>query len=295
MIRGNKRGQMNISNIIVGIFVFIVIIFVMIVAFNLSAGKDFGSALDSATTNFQTFFSKILVPLFSSLLNIQSKAVDVDGLLIVLTFIMLAIILVATFDMVNFFGEDERGKIIDIVIGIIMAIIAVRYMPTGMWSSLTSPTVALVPTMLVALPFAALIILSIKIKNTIAIKVLWLGYTVFMAYLTFFIGGEIFAPFTGGGMANGMKIVYGIFFILALVMLFFDPVVMRYLRQEQAKWSSAKGMSKYALLQRAKLQKENKDWIEYRNEFTRGSAEYAEATKAIKENQKKISDLGGEF
>jgi len=282
-----KKGEVGISQIISGFFILMVVLFVILTAVNYSKTSDFGSALDNTSEGFKTFFEKILTPLFSSLLNLD-QAVN-NKLLVVLTFILLSVILVGTLDTVSIFGEDNKGRIINITIGVIMSIIATRYMPGNLWDSLVSPTVALVPTMLIALPFAALIILSMRIKNNLGIKVLWLGYALFMTYLTFFIDGSWFS----GGMANGgMKWIYFIFFCLALVMLFFDATVRRYLRQEKVNLDLAKGLSVEALSERARLQGEIKEKIGLRNQFTSKSQDYKDMTKNIEDLKKKVKELG---
>ena len=252
----SKRGSGDsLSKVIGGIFILFILVFVVLTISNYDSSQEnaFSNALDESTKSIEIFFDKIFIPLFGTILGINE--LDGNKLLAVLSFFMLAIIITSVLGFVNLFGE--RSFLPNLFIGIAMSIIAVRYMPSDIWSSLTSPTVALLPTMLVALPFAFLIILSMKIKNPIMLKVLWLSYFVFMGYLTFFVesGEEM------GLAAGAMKWVYGIFFVLAGVMLFFDANVRKYLIKERESVKLGHAVSEAELQERLKIRARIKELI----------------------------------
>jgi len=276
----NKRGEMGISQVLVGLFLLVIVIFAVTTMINYTKTSQFGPSLEKTSESFKTFFTTILTPLFSTLLNLNVVQ-ESDQLLVVISFIMLAIILIATFDSVNIFGEDNKGKIVNIAVGILMSLIAVRYMPKNLWESLTAPTVALVPTMLVGLPFAVLVILSMKMKRPLGIKVLWLGYAVFMGYLVFFTDITL-------GVA---KLIYGVFFALALIMFFFDATVRRFWHIEKNKLTLEDDLNKMNVKTRFHLRREIREWQRIISDSSSSDADVALAKSELKKASKKYGDV----
>ena len=139
----------------------------------------------------------------------------------VLTFILISIIVVGTLDSVNIFGDNQKGNMINLAVGIIISIIGVRFMPSNMWESLTAPSSAFVATVLVGAPFLAVFFVTMKIKHTLARKLLWLFYLIFMSYLIFTASG-----------GNDFKWIYTIFLASAVVMLFAEGIIRVYINKQ---------------------------------------------------------------
>lgn len=236
MINSNKRGQSQSSiSTIFGGLLLIFVIAIGIVAYN--NNWDFGSATDTVSSAFMG----VMGPLFNALLGLDSAGNN--AFLMVLVFIMISIIIVGTLDSFTMFGDDVRGKTMNFLIGIIVSIIGVRFMPKDLWASLTAPSSAFVATILVGLPFFALIFVSLKAKSMLARKLLWLFYLVTTAFLWFKTSGQY-------------GWIYGIFTALAAVMLFFDSTARKFFFKEKAKSDVAKQEADIDLMGRAVVRDE---------------------------------------
>src|SRR3989344_9164949 len=234
-----KRGQAGVTQIILGLLVLFIIIVVGVAAFNTTnSGSSFPDALSESMNSVSTGFINVLGPAFNIILGISDNTDTNTAFLMIITFILISIIIVGTLDSVNIFGESTGAlggsNLINLAVGIIVSIIGVRFMPQDIWLSLTAPSSAFVATILVGAPFLAFFFVTMKIKFPLARKLLWLFYVIFMSYLIFFpgvVGRDQIAP---GGL-DDFAWIYMIFVVLALVMLFFDSTVRRYIGREKRK------------------------------------------------------------
>jgi hypothetical protein len=276
-----KKGQTNTISkfvgIIAGVFLLAVII-VSVVQGSLTGGLN--EVVDFTTNTFGPFFSFIL--------GLEGNNAG-NAFIATLTFILLSIIIIGTLDSVNIFGEDKQGGLINLAVGIIVSIIGVRFMPSGMWASLTAPSSALVALFLVGAPFLALFFITMKIKFSLANKLLWLFYVLFMSYLIFM--GPSQQGF-GLNRHNDFAWIYLAFLIGAILVMAFDSTVRRYIRTEKAKLAMAKGVSEAALAQRARKQKELEEWIVLKGTYKRGSQDRQEAEEIIRNLKAEIAELG---
>ncbi|MBC8435325.1 hypothetical protein H8D91_02375 [archaeon] len=222
MVINNKRGQQNIvSSIFIGIILFFILA-IGINAFIVGGTSGFWSSLPSSTDTISTGVMGVLGPLFNVLLGLDGAGNN--AFLMVLVFILISIIVVGTLDSVNVFGEAGQGKVINFLVGIIVSIIGVRFMPNDLWASLTAPSSAFVATVLVGLPFLAIFFLTMKMDSRYALarKGLWLFFVITSLYLI-------------GKTAGDYVWIYLIFLIVAIVMLFGDSSVRKIFYKEKRK------------------------------------------------------------
>ncbi len=241
-------------------------------ALNASKGGDFGSSLEDSFNSVSKYSMTILGPVFNFLLGLDSGDDNIDFLM-VLAFILISIIIVGTLDSVNIFGDDKTSKLANFAIGIIVAIIGVRFMPADMWGSLTAPSSAFVATILVGAPFAALFFVTMKIKLGLAIKLLWLFYLVFMSYLIFSFESA----------TNDFKWIYFIFLVLAGIMMAFDASVRSFISGEKHKLELEELKENVNLLSRQNLRTELKKLQEIVGDAITPNEERTKAKKRITE------------
>lgn len=255
-MRGRRGQTKNVGYFVSFILAAYVIFFLIFFLINLNQGWQ--QALKTATSSVSEFTMTVLGPLFSFLLNLGTDSSV--NFLMVLTFVLISIIIVGTLDSVNIFGDDNQGGLVNLAVGIIVALIGVRFMPTNMWVSLTAPSSAFVATILVGAPFLALFFVTMKIKFNLARKLLWLFYLIFMSYLIFF-PSNLSAGATTGLLTgeNRFAYIYIIFLILGGVMLFFDTTVRKVWYGEQAKRDAIKELSDVNLVERRRLREEMRE------------------------------------
>jgi len=230
----NKKGQIGLTQIIVGFIVLVIasILILSLISYSGGGTSNIGDAIEEGYMQFSDLFLRIAGPLFTALLGLgEDSGIN---FLMILTFILVSIIIVSTLDTVNMFGDDpKKAGLINLAIGIIVSIIGVRFMPPDMWLSLTSPSSAFVATLLVGIPFFALFFVTMKIKFPLARKGLWLFYLIFMSYL-------IFYPVAGtrsqiGGGLNDFAWIYIIFFGLGIMMLIAEAIIRKFIFKESGK------------------------------------------------------------
>lgn len=281
----NKRGAMSIgedgtlSKVAMGIlaiFIGMVVIFSALDWDRNNPGEVIGTAFNEASDVFLNIFG----PLFSALLGADGE----NLFLMVLTFILVSIVIVGTLDSIDIFGQGTQGQWMNFGVGIITAIIGVRFMPVNMWASLTAPSSAFVAAILVAIPFAAMFFISMRIQSTLARKLIWIFYMIFMSYLIFF-------PTSGAGLGNRFMWIYILFLFLAAIMMFFDETAMGFIRTEKVKSDIVKRMNIENLAERSEKQKDLKKWIEHKSEHKVGSRDWKDAEKVIKDLRAEIKAL----
>jgi hypothetical protein len=241
----DKRGY-SVAGVIFGLLVAFVAIVLLIAIYGTTNGSgDFSSSLQNSFETVTNGFLTFLGPLFNVLLGLDGLEENIQ-FLVILTFVLISIIVVATLDSSGLFGGDEKSKIVNFAVGIIVAIIGVRFMPQDMWASLTAPSTAFVATILAAIPFFAFFVLTMSIRAMWVRKLLWLFYMLFMSYLIFF-------PLTRTAGTTTFAWIYGIFLFLGAIMLFFDSGVRRFWNIEKGKLDIEKNIGKMKLTQRRNL------------------------------------------
>lgn len=250
----NKKGAQNMAVIVLGS-----ILLIYLIAFFVLAGTnswDFGQA----SSTISDFSMNVLKPLFNFVLNLDAGD-GTNNFLIILTFILLAVIVTGTLDSFNIFsGSNFNNGVLNLVIGVIVSIIGVRFMPPNIWASLTAPSSALVATVLVGIPFGAFFFMSMKVRSFLARKILWLFYIVFLSYLIFSRPESYVSPSGATGFFQGFALVYLIFLVLAAIMLFFDGTARALFYKEKASVEMSEMIAKLNLKQRYKLRREIEEY-----------------------------------
>jgi hypothetical protein len=279
-----KKGQIGFTQVLLGVIILFVVIIGIVSLLKVQRGNSWENSLETSIDSVSKGFVSILGPLTDLLLGTRGKGENTQFLMIIV-FILISIIVVGTLDSINIFGEEKKGGLINLFVGIIVSIIGVRFMPENMWESLTAPSSAFVALILVGAPFLALFFVTIKIKFNLARKLLWLFYIIFMSYLIFF-------PEEGAGLGNEFMWIYIVFLIFAGIMMATDASVIRFLRTEKVKRDLAWGVSEVALVERAKKQKELKEFIALRSEYKKGSQERKDSDEIIRNLKEEIKELG---
>ncbi len=277
-----RRGQVGVTQIVLGsIGLFLIIVLgIALVDWSNNGRSDFGGALQNSLDSVSTNFMTVLGPLFNVLLNLGEDANT--NFLVILTFILISIIIVGTLDSVNIFGDDNKGNLTNLAVGIIVSIIGVRFMPNNMWLSLTAPSSAFVATILVGAPFLALFFVTMKLKYPLARKLLWLFYIIFMSYLIFFPGEMGRDQISPGGW-NDFIWIYIVFLVLAGIMLFFDSTVRRYIGREKHQHAVEKQLATKSIEERHELRNEIDKWQEIASDRKTPKDDRNEAKKQLRE------------
>lgn len=290
MLNKNKKGQFYQSGVLQSILIGVIAILVLSIGiFSLLGYTSGDRGIDVVETGIGDTI-ELTNRLFSDWLGlILGFGNDSStNFLIVLTFILVFTIIIGTMDSVNIFGEDGQGKLINFIVGLIVTLIGIRFMPEDIWVSLTAPPSAFVATILVGIPFLALFFVTMKVKFPLVRKLLWAFYLIFMTYLIF-MGPEG----QGLSLSNDFAWIYIIFLIAAGILMAFDSTVRSYILTEKKKLDLARGLSAEAIKRRAEIQLELKDWIKLRREVSKGDR--SEADAEIKKLKEEYARLGKDF
>ena len=276
-----KRGQQRLfGNVIIGLFVLVVLIIGLFsfINWNATGRGNFADSLRGSVDGFKDIIVTVLLPILGAILDIPA---DSDtAFLMIATFILVSLVIISALDSTSIFGDDRQSMAINFVVGLIVAIIGVRFMPNDLWVSLTAPSSALVATILVGAPFLVFSWLSIKvIKHPTANKVIWTFYIIVLSYIMVSISSLSFI------------LVYGFFLVAAGIMLFFDSTVRAYFRKESVAYNLAKGLGVEAIKRRLEISKEIKEWMVLKKE-TRDKTERADIDAEIRNLEKQYKDLG---
>ena len=266
----SKRGQQfGLNTIFLVLIVGFLIIIGLFTLIKSNEGAPLGDALSESFSEAGDLVVRVVSPIASVLLGLDRVSDANIQFLMIMTFILVLIVIVAALDTASIFGEARQGHLLNIIVGAIITIIGIRFMPTDLWSSLTAPSSAFIAVLLLALPFAALFALSMKWKSHIARKALWLLYIVFVGFI---IGDVARSPYLWA---------YVVFLVLAVIMLFFDSTVRRYLNIEKGKLQAEAVVSKMNVKQRYRLRREIENWEKIKADTTATPADRAEAEREL--------------
>ena len=278
----DKRGQLKgFAGVVIGIIILIVVIIGISSLVKWGGKGDYVSSLKSAIDGFGDIVINVIGPILGAILNLPDADSN-TSLLMILTFILVSTIIITALDSVNIFGDDRQGIVINSIIGIIVAIIGIRFMPKDIWGALTSPSSAFVATLLVGAPFAAFFFVTMKIKFPLANKLIWLFYIIFMSYLIFF-------PSTGFSLSNSFMWIYTVFLILAGVMMFFDSTVRAYFFTEKEKAKLGRAVSDVEIQERIKARARIKELTRLKAEAN--DEETKDLNKQIDQERKKLREF----
>jgi len=267
-----KSGQVWFSRIFIGILVLFILAIALVSVSNWNGPSSISSAVEVVSTSVMN----VLGPLFRFLLNLDSFTDSNLQFLVVLAFIMISVIIIGTLDSINIFADTRNGNLINFVIGIIVSLIGVRFMPPDLWASLTFPSSAFVATMVVGVPFLALGFVSFKVKFGLARKTIWLFYLVVLGYMI---------------AVSNHAIVYLIFAILAGVMMFFDSTVRKFYYGEKAKADIESMVGKMTLKERKAIRDEIRYYQEIIADPNSPSKDRQDARVFLEDLKKQYGDV----
>ena len=196
----------------------------------------------------------------------------------IIVFILISVIIVGTFDSINIFGDAPNSKWTNLIIGIIISTIGVRYLPEDMWTALTAPSSAFVFAIMMGLPLVALVFVITKIRVEIIRKIIVAAYIIGVGWLFFLLESETY------------RTMSLIFLAVALLLLLFDAQFIKYIRRESSKTSMAKLEHRQATLEIGELRRELKQAYKALAS-AESSGDRTDAKEAIKEIKQKIKDL----
>ena len=271
-----KKGQTVVRNVVWGIF----ILFFLAVA--LTAGltwSEFGpEAIPNAIEATADVTMSVFGPMFNFVLGLDRQGDENIEFLMVVAFILVTVIVIGTLDSVNIFGTDGQGKLINFIVGFIVAVIGVRFMPSNLWISMTAPSSALVAVIFAAAPFLAAFFIGMKIKYEYVRHLIWILYIIFMSYLIFFPegGGESFG-------IVGFAWVYLIFWTLAIFMLFAGRKIYEFIYASKAKSDVHHSMYRAGILKRRELRLQMKRYQAVMLDPGASKEDKSEAKKMLRE------------
>jgi len=159
----------------------------------------------------------------------------------IIMFILIAIIVVGAIDSVHIFGDAPSAKWTNLIIGIIVSVIGVRFLPSDLMLSLTAPSSALVFALMIGLPLVALTFIIVNIKVEYVRKVIVLAYIIGLFTLFFQLDDSLY------------RTMAMIFLALGVLLLLFDGQVVKYLRQEGEKRKLLHAVGDVQLQERLKV------------------------------------------
>ncbi len=281
-----KKGQTTVTYVLGGlVLLFIAMIGISFFVNFFQAGASssvVGTSLSNSINSVSKGFVNVLGPTFNVLLGLDSSTSSENvKFLMILTFILISIIVIGTLDSVNIFGSGRSfgAELINFAVGMIVAIIGIRFMPDNLWESLTAPSSAFVATVLVSIPFLALFFVTSKIKFGLASKLLWLFYVIFMSFLIFSRKSTMFSW------------IYGIFLLGGVIMMIFDASVRRFWHKEKAKLQVEDRLGAMNVRERMKLRRQIAEWNEVIADTTAPEAD----RKRAKKEMELVKSMYGDF
>ena len=272
----NKRG-----NTLANTILFFILIILGIIGFMYANSAIKGDASRNAAEQIVTKVVDVTIGILNSTIGLLIGTTGLSSelaFLRIIVFVLISIIIVGTFDSINIFGDDPNSKWTNLIVGIIVAVIGVRFMPNDMWQALTAPSSALVFAIMMGLPLVALMFVITKIRVEIIRKVIVAAYIIGVGWLFFLIESQTYRTLTL------------IFLAVALLLLLFDAQFVRYVRSESTKTSIAKLEHREATLAIGRLKRDLKD--AYKNlEVATDANSRAEAKEVIKDLNQQIKDL----
>jgi hypothetical protein len=221
MFMKNKRGS-TAGNIVTSLIVGFALLVILLTAFSVADETTPQSGIIEVVSNSmntaKAIFLTVLGPIFNVLFDLGGPG---DPFLIVLSFVLVFIIILGTLDSVDIFGAGG-SKMINFLVGMIVAAIGVRFMPENMWTALTAPSSAFVATILAAIPFLALWFVTSKIESSLVTKGMWLFYLLTIGYIAVQPQFEY-------------RWIYVIFAVAALMMILGETIIRKWVFKETAK------------------------------------------------------------
>ncbi|MBI2632191.1 hypothetical protein HYW75_04255 [Candidatus Pacearchaeota archaeon] len=170
-----KKNKANL------IFYFLSTIFLMMLFSNVVMA-DVPEDIAKGTTSFIEGVKSFGGPVFEAILG--SSETGNQFVIQILAFILATLIVYGILDSVNIFGGRSG---LNFAVGAIVALIGIRFLPSGLLEAIALPSSALVAAIVLLVPFViAFYIIEVKMeKYSIAGKLIWIALGIIIIFLWF--------------------------------------------------------------------------------------------------------------
>ena len=200
-----KRGSILIS-----------VLLVSLLAINLVAAQGFAEGF----TGFIDGFKDALRPIFETLFGAAAGGGELATQILV--FLLVVFIIYGVLDVSGLFG---RRTWVNIAIGVIVAILGIRFLPSGFLQGLTTPASALVAILVMGIPFLILFLIIERTEkmNSVVRRIIWVAYAVLVFVLWVY-------NFTNPNIPTTAKAIYPLILIACLLAFAFDGTLQKLFR-----------------------------------------------------------------
>lgn len=151
----------------------------------------------------------------------------------ILVFFLVTLVIYGVLSNINIFGSS---KWVNLLIGVIISIIGIRFLPAGFLNEFAIPSSAFVSVLVIGVPFVLLFFILQKVDNSIFRKAMWItfGVIIFMLWAYNMDNSQI---------SDTAKWIYPLVGIVSLAFVFVDKAI-RELYQKEATSSGAENLRK---------------------------------------------------
>jgi hypothetical protein len=127
----------------------------------------------------------LISPVFKALFGTAAGASSGTLTTQVLMFTLVTLVVFGVLSAINIFGEGKDW--LNVLIGAIISIIGIRFLPAGFLESAAMPSSAFVIILVMGIPFLILFwIIERQVKNSSVRKILWVFYAILIAVLWYY-------------------------------------------------------------------------------------------------------------
>jgi len=181
-----------------------------------------GSGFAGALTNFIDGVQQVGEPLFGALFG--NYATTSELFIQVLAFLLVVLVIYGLLDTMGIFGN--KGWV-NFLIGVVIAVLGIRFLPQGFLQEAAIPSSALVALLVMGVPFILVGFLIQKIESTIARRALWVAYGVIILILWIYNLDNTYLSATA-------KWIYPAILIGCIIAFWFDGTLQKWLHKAQA-------------------------------------------------------------
>ena len=175
---------------------------------------------------------KLFDPVTNLLFGSQASAGNLTTTY-VLTFMLIMLIIYGVLNMVNIFGEGKGW--LNLMIGALVALIGIRFVPAGMLETAAMPSSGLVLLMIMGIPFIVLFFVLEKFKSALLRRAMWAAYAAIMIVL--------WISNWNNANLNGWRWVYAVIIGACIVAFWFDGTLQKWFGAATAKRTIAEAES----------------------------------------------------
>lgn len=200
-------------------FYFLSALFAIILLSN-AVMADVPSDIAEGTKDFIEGIKGFGKPVFEALFG--TSASGNEFVIQILAFILVTLIVYNVLESVNIFGGKRW---LNFVIGIIVSLIGIRFMPSGLLETMALPSSALVAAIVLIVPFViTFLIIEVRMKEyPLVRKILWVAFGVIIFVLWNYNWDN--------PRLDGFRWIYPLIIIACLILLWFDGTIQKWLRK----------------------------------------------------------------